>query len=563
MLSRKIIKISPHNIPLQDILIQELRISRSVAQILINRGITTVKEADRFLNVDISHLLDPFTFPDMKKAVGIVEDTIRKKDPVMIFSDYDVDGVTSLTLLKHTLAGMGGEPFHYIPNRIKEGYGLNTNVLRLVREKNIKLLITADCGTNSFELLDELRRLGIKIIITDHHEPVESPHGHGADAVINPKLKDSSYGYRELAGVGVAYKFCQALTGKMMEDYLDLVVLGTVADAVPLTGENRVIVKEGMASLSNTNRIGLRALIEASRIKNKKFTPEFISFILGPRINASGRMDSAETALDLLMSRHEDHARELAKTIEGYNRQRQRVESAMLEEAKSLIDREVNFKEHKVMVVAKEGWHPGVLGIVAAKLADKFYRPTILISLTDDLCRGSGRSVKNFHLFEGVVECSDLLTSVGGHQHAIGMVISKDKIEDFRDRINACAREKLLLEDLIPSLDIDAELSLSDVTEKLAWEIKKLEPFGSGNPEPLFLTRSLRLKGEPRILSRDTLKMWVTDGVCTYPSIGFGMGSLKESLMNTDIFDMVYSVKIDDWQGEFSLILEMKEAFIR
>ncbi len=249
--------------------------------------------------------------------------------------------------------------------------------------------------------------------------------------------------------------------------------------------------------------------------------------------------------------------------MEGYNRQRQKVENKIMEEAQALIDKEVNFKEHKVIVIAKEDWHQGVLGIVASKLADRFYRPTILISLGDGLSKGSGRSIKNFHLFQALLECKDFLTTFGGHSHAVGITITRDNIEGFKDEINRLARERLRLEDLIPSLDIDMELSLADLSAEFAKEIESLEPFGSGNPEPLFYTRNLKLKDEPQVLSRYTLKFWVSDGHNTYEAIGFGLSNLKESLMKADYFDLVYTPQIDSWQGEEGIILEIKDIFFR
>jgi single-stranded-DNA-specific exonuclease len=563
MYQQKIIRIAPQEHDLQTRLGRELSISRITAQVLINRGIRSASEASHFLNVDLGQLQNPFLFAHMDQAVTLIKRSIEHKEKILIFSDYDVDGVTALTLLKTTLSSLGAQTHHYIPNRIKEGYGLNPAILTLVKEKHIKLLITADCGTNSHELIQEFRKNGVNVIVTDHHEPQEDGVLHAATAMINPKLKSSNYSYRDLAGVGVAYKLCQALTGKVLKEDLDIVSLGTVADCVPLTGENRILVKVGLDSLAQTKRLGLRALMEVSRLKNKKITPEFISFILGPRINASGRMDTAEISFDLLMSQHAGEAEQLARTIEDYNRQRQKVENSILEEARSLIDREVNFKDHKIVVVAKEGWHPGVLGIVAAKLVDRFYRPTILISLTEHLCRGSGRSIKNFHLFEGVEQCSELLSSFGGHEHAVGMVIARDNIDVFRDRINKVAHEKLIFENLLPSYEVDMELSLADLTDSLITEMESLEPFGPGNTEPLFYTRGLKLKGEPRLLSRDTLKFWITDGTRIFPAIGFGMADMDMSLRSADSFDMVYKLRIDSWNGEESLILEIKDIFFR
>ena len=563
MRSHKILKIASPDTHLQNTLSREIGISKILTQILINRGIKNAEEAEKFLNAGPDHLLDPYLFSDMQKAVKLIKKAAKNKKRVMIFGDYDVDGLTALALLKETLSKIGLETVHYIPHRIKEGYGLNKNIIHFARQKEITLLITVDCGTNSNEEIQELRRHNIDVIVTDHHEPLNHDVALCASAIINPKIKESRYKYRDLAGVGVAFKLCQAITGKKLLEDLDLVSLGTIADVVPLTGENRVMVKEGLIKLAHTKRQGLKALIETSRIKGKKITTGFVSFILGPRINASGRMDTAEIALNLLMSESDDEAGELARTIEMFNRQRQKIEEKILEEAHDLIDREINFKEHKIIVIAKENWHQGVLGIVASKLADKFYRPTIVISKTDGLCKGSGRSIKNFHLFKALLECKDFLKAFGGHSHAVGLVITSDNIEDFRNKINRLAKERLVLEDLLPSLEIDMELSLSGLNQEIIAEFEGLEPFGTGNPEPLFYTRNLKIRGEPQVLSRDTLKFWVTDGHITSEAIGFGMASFKDSLTKADSFDLVYTPRIDDWHGKGSVLLEGKDIFFR
>jgi len=561
--SHKILKIASPDIHLQNTLSREIGISKILAQLLINRSINNAQEAEKFLNASPDHLLDPYLFSDMQNAVNLIKKAAKNKKRVMIFGDYDVDGLTALTLLKEALSKICPETVHYIPHRIKEGYGLNKNIIHFARQKEITLLITVDCGTNSNEEIQELRRHNIDVIVTDHHEPVNHDIALCASAIINPKIKESRYKYRDLAGVGVAYKLCQAITGKKLLEDLDLVSLGTIADVVPLTGENRVMVKEGLLKLAHTKRPGLKALIETSRIKGKKITTGFVSFILGPRINASGRMDTAETALNLLMSESDDEASELARTLEMFNRQRQKIEEKILEEAHDLIDREINFKEHKIIVIAKENWHQGVLGIVASKLADKFYRPTIVISKVGALCKGSGRSIKNFHLFKALLECKDFLKTFGGHSHAVGLIITSDNIEGFRNKINRLAKEKLVLEDLLPSLEIDMELFLSDLNQEIITEFERLEPFGTGNPEPLFYTRNLKVRGQPQVLSRNTLKFWVTDGRITSQVIGFGMASFKDSLTNADSFDLVYTPKIDDWHGRASVLLEGKDIFFR
>ena len=563
MHSHKILKIASINTRLQDSLSKELNIPPILAQVIINRGITCAEEAKTFFDTGCEGLLDPYLFSDMRKAVEIIKGAAERKKKVMIFGDYDVDGLTALALLKGTLLKTGLEVFHYIPHRVKEGYGMNGNIVRIAREKGIGLLITVDCGTNSDEVIRELRRHNIEVIITDHHEPVNSHAAEDASAVINPKIGGCGYKYRDLAGAGVAYKLCQAITGGKLLEELDLVTLGTIADVVPLTGENRVIVREGLKRIADTKRPGIKALMETSRIKGKKITSGFISFILGPRINASGRMDTAETALNLLMSRDEESALEFARAIETLNRQRQKIEEGIMEEARDLIAREINFKEHKIIVIAKEGWHQGVLGIVASKLADKFYRPTIVISKNGKLCKGSGRSIKNFHLFEALLECKDCLREFGGHSHAVGLIITDNNIEEFRAKINRLAKEKMTLEDLLPSLDVDMELTLSQINEDIVEKFEGLEPFGTANPEPLFYTRNLKARGEPQVLARETLKFWVTDGNVTVEAIGFGMAGFKESLLNAESFELVYTPRIDNWSGEGRLILESKDIFFR
>ncbi|MFA4842909.1 MAG: single-stranded-DNA-specific exonuclease RecJ [Candidatus Omnitrophota bacterium] len=558
----KILNIAKPNPQLQKNLSEELKVSLILAQLLINRGIKSTSEAHKFIDVKLSNLLDPFDFLDMTKAVKRIKVAAQTKEKVMLFGDYDVDGVTSIALLKSALTSLGLEVVHYLPHRVKEGYGLNKNAIRMAKENKIGLLVTADCGTSNHEEIQELKRLHIDTIITDHHEPLncEMPQ---ALSIINPKVKNANYKFRDLAGVGVAYKFAQGITGDSLFEDLDLVSLGTIADVVPLTGENRIIAKEGLKRLSKTKRAGLKALMEVSGVKGKTINATFVSFILGPRLNASGRMDSAHTALELLLCEDEGAALNLAKSVDAHNRQRQKIESAILEEAQALIDKEVNFKEHKVIVLAKEDWHPGVLGIVASKIAARFYRPTIIISLTEKLCKGSARSIKNFHIFDALSGCKHLLEEFGGHAHAAGLVITKDSIQDFKETINRLACDKLRLEDLLPSTDIDMELKLSDLSERLAQELSVLEPYGTGNPEPLFYTRNLKLKGEPQVLGRNTLKFWVTDGELAYHTIGFGLSGLRNSFLQADSFDMVYTPAIDDWQGNNSIILEAKDVFFR
>ena len=562
MPSHKILKIATTHAHIQNTFHKELGISKILAQVLANRGINNTNEAQNFLNVELGQLLDPYAFSDMPKAVGLIKKAAQEKERVMVFGDYDADGITALALLKNTLLKLGIDVIHYLPNRITQGYGLTKDISETAKHNNVKLMITVDCGISNHREIDALRHNNIEVIVTDHHEP-SSAIMPSASCIINPKLKHSGYKFRELAGVGVAFKLCQALTNSVLNEELDLVSLGTIADSVPLTGENRVIAKEGLSYLPQTKKAGLQVLMDNAGIRKKKFNSTFISFILAPRLNACGRMDTAEISLSLLMSESVEKAQELAKIVESHNRQRQKIEGRILQEAQDLINKEVNFKEDKVIVIAKEDWHQGVLGIVASKIADRFYRPAIVISLSDNICKGSGRSIKNFHLFDALLECKGLLNSFGGHAHAVGLVITRDSINEFRRNINRLAHEKLSIEDLLPGLDIDMELSLGELNEGMIRELESLEPYGAGNPEPLFYTRGLKLKGQPQRLSRETLKFWVTDGISTMQVIGFGMSNFSESLEKSASLDLVYTPKIDNWNDQSSIILEARDIFFK
>ncbi len=562
MRPKKVLNIHTPDILLQERISNALRISPLVAQILINRNMRTPEEARQFLLVNEESFFDPFLFRDMEQAVRRIKTAAVNGEHVLVFGDYDVDGITSLTVLKSTLRKMGIHVDHYIPHRVKEGYGLSDSIVALAKEKGATLLITADCGTSSYEEVRALQDEGIDVIITDHHEPSRETLPP-ALCVINPKVKHSGYPFRELAGVGVVFKLCQALTGNRCLDDLDVVAVGTIADVVPLISENRVIAQLGLEKLRSTNRPGLRALMTASRLHEKKMNAGYVSFILGPRINASGRVDTPEVSLELLMSQDQVEAGRLAQTIEGFNRQRQKIEGKIFEEAKELINKEINFKDHKVIVVAGDDWHQGVLGVVASKLADRFYRPTILISKKEGSCKGSGRSIKNFHLFDALMECSGCLETFGGHSHAVGLVIPHDNIDDFRTRINAFAHHKLMIEDLLPSMDVDMEANLGVFTLELCRQLQQLEPFGAANPEPLFYTKDLSVKGMPQALGKETLKMWVSDGVTTLPAIGFGMAGLRQELMASTAFDMVFTPRLDSWNEHESVILEIEEIFLR
>ncbi len=555
---RKVWKIKSPDTGLQKSLSRDLSVSPLLAQLLINRNIVSVPGAREFFDSGLSALHNPALLPDIYKACARVRKALERKEKVLIFSDYDADGITSLALLKAAFDKLHLAHTHYLPHRLKEGYGLSAQPVKYAIDGGFNLVITLDCGISNFKEIEELRKHRIDVIVIDHHHLV-SEALPSAYAVVNPRRGDSEYPYSDLAGVGIVYKFACYLLDCQLEDELDLVCVGTIADVAPLLGENRVLVKEGIKRLNATKRPGLKSLIDISGIKKKAIDTQSVSYILGPRINACGRIDSSEAALRLLISRQEGEALILAKELHSKNQERGRIEGKILDEALSRIETEIDFSRERVIVLHQEGWHQGVLGIVAAKLADRYHRPAIIISFTDGMGKGSGRSIENFHLFDGLRECDNYLQGFGGHKRACGLSILRKDIEDFRAAINRIASERLSLEDLLPSLAIEAQIELSALSRSLLDEIALCGPFGQANPTPLFSSHKLRIKSKPVILGRDTLKFWVTDGRVTYPAVGFRMANYFDLLNSAKSVDLAYRFSLDNWNGNNQLQLEIED----
>ncbi len=556
--TQKYWKIKNPNPSVQKIFSDQLGIHPIIAQVLINRGILEPQEAFVFLNSDLKALHDPFLLKDMNKAVDRIRQAGMKKESILIFGDYDVDGVTSSALLHKTLKVLGVEVFHHIPHRLHDGYGLSDNILERAKEKGMKLLIAVDCGITALKEVEILNQAGIDVIIIDHHE-LSKEGLPQAVAVVNPKRKDCPYPFKDLSSVGLVAKLNQALLGKIPEEDLDLITLGTIADVVPLREENRIFVKQGLRQISQTKNKGLSALIEVAKIKGKEFRPYYVGFILGPRINATGRMDSAHKSLDLLLCQDDEQAYQLARFLEELNAKRQRMEKLVVKEALDLIENEVNFQEEKVIVLSKEGWHKGVLGIVASRIAEMFYRPTIIVSLKEGIGTASARSIEGFHLYQALTHCSQTLENFGGHRLAAGLTIRQENIASFKQLINEFAKGILQIRDLIPTIDIDGEIPLSSLSLELVKNMDLLEPFGKGNPQPVFCSRHLMIKSQPTIVGKDTIKFWVTDGEITLPAVGFGMGRYLEYLSVGKKIDLVYQATIDDWNKEPTIQLKIKD----
>ncbi len=529
-----------------------------IAQLLINRNVERVEQAQSFLFGDLQNLYDPFLLKDMDRAVERVRLAQKNKEKVLIYGDYDVDGVTSSVVLANLLRSLGIPACHYIPHRMTEGYGLNANIVNHAQNNGVSLIICVDSGINAFAAAEAIATAGIDLIILDHHEPSEGKLPK-ACAVVNPKRADCSYPFKSLASVGLAFKLAHALLNEIPEDYLDLVTIGTIADVVELRGENRIFVKKGLPRITQTKNHGLQALLQAAKIQDKKFRPYYVGFILGPRLNATGRMGTALDSLQLLLSKDLAEAKVLAQNLEEHNSLRQKTQNDIIEEAIDIVEREVNFKDQQIIVLNKEGWHRGVLGIVASRLVDKYYRPAIVISTDGELGTGSARSIEGFHLFEALQSCSGMLENFGGHKRAAGLTVRSERIAEFKTLINEFARTALSVEQLVPTLDIDAEVPLSSLNLDLIKLVDSLEPYGEGNPPPVFCTRRLTVKSAPLVMGRDTLKFWVTDGKSTLPAVGFGMGRFKDALSVNQQVDLAYCPDIDDYTQEQSIVLKIKD----
>lgn len=557
---RKIWKVKNPNPAIQDRFSSELKISKITAQLLSNRGIDDPKEAGDFLACSLSSCHDPFLFKGMDKAVMRIKKAIKDKENILVYGDYDVDGITAVTVVYSALKNLGGIVETYIPNRLEEGYGLNVAAIKKADKDDVSLIITVDCGIGSFKEIEYARAFKIDVIVTDHHEIVDS-RLPGAYAIINPLQDSCPYPFKHLAGVGLAYKLVKALyegTSFFAEDFLDLVSLGTIADIVPLKGENRILAKHGLREMNKKTRIGLNALAEVGGLSGKDISSGHIGFILGPRINAMGRVGSPQKALELLLTKDKVEAVKLAKILDTENRNRQKIEAKILDEALSKIEKEVNFKHHKVIVLGSPDWHPGVIGIVASKIADRFYRPTILVALGGKIGKGSGRSIDNFNLFEAILKCKDLLAGFGGHESACGITIEKDRLDEFRERINAGVGENFAEELFSPQLEIDMDISLNMMTENVISEIEALAPFGEENPRPVFSSRNLVIKDRPRQIGRNGFKMLVTDNMVTCEAVSFGRANLEVPRPGSGI-DLAYIPSINDWQGLQSIQLELKD----
>ncbi len=539
---------------------EKYKISDLLATILVNKKLVDKDDIELFLNPTRNDFYDPFLINDMDIATERIIKAIKNQEKVIIYGDYDVDGITSITVLKSFLKDAGLEVGYYIPNRLEEGYGLNKNAIDKIYNENYELMITVDCGISANEEIEYANSLGLEVIVTDHHEPGDVIPN--ALAVIDNKRKDSRYPFRELAGVGVAFKVAQALGQKlgMREEaylkYLDIVCVGTISDIVPLISENRVIAKLGLKLIKQTKNLGLRSIINSSGYNQINSTT--ISFGVAPRINACGRMGKAEEALNLLLSQDIYQVNELTKKLNDHNRERQEIEKSIFNDAIQKIEKE-QLSNNRTIVLGGENWHHGVIGIVSSKITEMYFKPSILLSFEEDgIGKGSGRSIPGFDLHEALMKCEDTIERFGGHSMAIGITIKKDKLDEFYKQFEGIAKENKI-EEIIPIVNIDAKVDLNEINKSMVADLKELEPFGEANKMPIFAFKNVKIDSIRALSEGKHLKLTLRDNNQIVNAIGFNMGKLADEYKIGDKIDIAGMLEINTFNGVDNLQINIKD----
>ncbi|MBW2123289.1 MAG: single-stranded-DNA-specific exonuclease RecJ, partial [Deltaproteobacteria bacterium] len=527
----------------------------------------TVEEAERFIRPSLSHLYPPFLMRDMDRAVDRMIKAIDNRERVLIYGDYDVDGITSTAVLVAFLKELGMAPDYYIPHRVEERYGLNIKAVRRFGKEGVRLLITVDCGVSNHEEIREAARLGIDTIVIDHHEIQDDLPP--AVAVLNPKRKDCPFPFDGLAGVGVAFHFLIALRARLREGafwqtggppnlkrYLDLVSLGTIADMVPLVDENRILVKFGLEELSVCGRRGIQALKEVAGLDGMAINTDRVAFQLSPRLNACGRLDHAGRAVELLLADRMDEAKRIASGLEELNRRRHALEERIFTEILEAVHTHPEILRRACLFCSSRGWHPGVIGIVASRLVERFWKPTVLISLDrEDLAVGSARGIEGVDLYRALSTCRQLLRGFGGHRLAAGFRIYPESVPELQEHLERALSSKPERETAGPPLLVDAEVTLAEIDRTLIEDLLLLEPYGIGNPRPLFLSRNLTVC-ERRIVGKGSLRLRVMDGQ-VFDAIGFRMGD-RFPLASGPV-DLVFTPRLDEWMGSKRIRLEIED----
>lgn len=549
-----------------------LRLPPIVARLLVNRGIRNEDSAWRFLNPQIDQLHSPYLMYGMKAAVERLRAAIEKRERILIYGDYDVDGTMAVVILKTAIELCGGVCDFHVPHRILEGYGMRDEVIERAAADGIRLIISVDTGIRAFAAAETAERLGLDLIVTDHH----LPHEHGiprALSVLNPNQPGCEYPCKALCGAGVAFKVAHALfeaTGRerYIASFLKVVAIATIGDAVPLIGENRVFVKLGLEGLSNPVNPGLRALLEVCELRqNRTLTTTEIAFRVAPRMNAAGRMDIARDVIDLFTVKDPARAREIALRLHQLNGDRQQEEARIVAEIHQKVEGEPTLRESYCMVLDGEGWHRGVIGICASRVVDRYHRPALVLSVHDGEAHGSGRSIPSFHLLNALESCPELFTRYGGHSHAVGFALPSERIPELRRALDAYSRQHLTESDFVPLMETDGDLPLDEITPALWQEINRLVPFGMGNPEPVFVARAAKILTEPKIVKEKHIKLKLSRGNEGSPSLSRTMDAMgwrmaerlqQQPLAFGDALDIAYRIERNthpDFGGSLQLVL--------
>lgn len=550
---------------------KEFGIHPIISQILVNRGIRDTDAARRYLYPSLNDLHNPFLLKDIKKGLSRLLKAIQDNEKIIIYGDYDADGITSVVILYKFIKEVTPHIDYYIPDRIQEGYGLKIPAIDRFKKDNVKLIITVDCGISDIEEITYAQSLGIDTIVLDHHE-ISGPLPP-AVASINPNRDDCAFPFKGLAGVGIAFNFIIALRGTLnkegfwknnnypnLKEYLDIVTLGTIGDIAPLTDENRIFTKIGLELISEGQRPGIKALKEVCGVDNQTIDSFKASFSLIPRINAAGRIASPSEAVKLLLTDDLSEARILAEKLDSYNRHRQLMEKKILNDILEIISNNTSVEKMNSLVFASDKWHPGIIGIVASRLVELFNRPAFIISLNNGVGKGSGRSVSGFNIYKGIQQCSHLLLSFGGHYHAAGISIKEENIDEFTGLLDQIAGDDSQVSEIASQMSIDSECSLEDINPELMSQIEMLAPFGSNNPEPLLCVRNVKAISTI-VVGNNHLKIWINGNGSSRDAIWFNMGRYQ-TVLNGSNFDVVFTPQINKWNGSPDIQLKIKDANI-
>lgn len=544
------------------VLVRELGISPLLARLLIHRGISDPDSARAFLEPRLQDLHDPYRMKDMDRATERVFEAIRRQEKILVYGDYDVDGITSTVVLKRALEMLGACADFYLPRRLEEGYGIKSEVLKRAYQEGFRLVITADSGIRAHEECRVARALGLDIIVTDHHLPdaVLPP----ACAILNPRRPDCAYPDKQLAAAGVAFKLVQALfhkagKEKVVEHFLKLVAIGTVGDIVPVTGENRLFVRFGLQGLAEPRNLGLKALLAGAGVEGEVSLFD-VGFKLAPRINAVTRMGGGREVVDLFSVDDYALAEGIVREMNEKNQRRQQQERRILAEIEERFQKDPTAFQKKFLLLAGQGWHRGVIGIVASRLMERFYRPALVLSVDEPYCQGSGRSIPDFHLLEAFDRCRDLFVQYGGHAQAAGCTVRAQDMDELRARLQDYAEARLSTEQLTPSLGIDSFLPIHGVSLALYREVERLAPFGAGNPVPIFASERVDVVGGPWVLKGEHLKFQVQTNGCRTDAIWWKKGEMADVIASGRRWDLAYTMTRDVYQGEEKLLLTLRDA---